>query len=263
MTALSVILIGWNVWKDLQPCLQSLLDACSGISYEIIYVDNGSKDGTLSHVRRQFPQVNLVENRKNLGVSKARNQGIRIAKGKYIWILDSDTVVNSAAIQEMLLYMDKHANVGICACRQEDKDGNVQNSYRPFPSISQKMKSALHHIFLKFNISVYGNLTNPYKIINEQPVEVDYVIGACQMIRKELFETIGLLDEKIFYGPEDADFCLRAKRAGWKTVYLPCIHIIHHYKRITTRKIFDKLTLYHIQALCYYFKKHKHDLSGK
>ncbi len=263
---LSIILIGWNDSGHLQQCIPSIREAARNIEHEIIYVDNGSSDGTLSFINRYFPEINILRNNKNLGVSKARNQGIRKASGDFIWILDSDTEVNRAALEDMLKYEKDHTDTGICACKLKDKDGNIQNSCRKFPTAKYKLKSAAHSILLKtgFISPSEKTLNYDYDISGSKALEVQYVIGACQLIKKEVIEQIGMLDEKIFYGPEDADFCLRAQEAGWKVVYLPYTSMIHHYQRVTTHRIFSKLTYIHIQSLIYFFKKHKgHDLLRK
>ncbi len=263
---LSVILIGWNSLNYLQQCLPSLEKSISDISHEIIYIDNASEDGTLSYISQNFSSIKYILNEKNVGVSKARNQGIRMASGQYVWILDSDTIVNPEAVKALFDYMSINPETGICTCKLLDDEGDIQNSFRKYPTISAKLKSALYGILKKMHIFVGKNDQDEYAydISENKAIEVDYVIGACQFIRHEVFDQIGLLDEKIFYGPEDADFCLRAHQAGWKIIYLPYINITHSYQRVTTRKIFGNLTFQHIKALIYYFIKHKgYGLSGK
>ena len=254
---LSVILIGYNSWHFLEKNLLSLAFLQQRKDTEIIYVDNASTDHTISEIARLYPNITVIQNTKNKGVSIARNQGIRKATGDYIWILDSDTEVSEIALDVMLAFMDEHPEAGLCGCKMYGQDGCVQSSCRKFPSITGKIKTGIRIISNKLKNRIDSSLKNDYDTDAKQPFEVDYVIGACQLIRKTAQERVGELDENIFYGPEDADFCLRLKQAGYKVFYLPQISIYHAYQRVSSHKIFSKLTWRHLQGLVYYFRKHR------
>ena len=256
---LSVIIIGHNSWHFLEKNLASLAFFEKDTETEIIYVDNASNDETVSEIERLYPAVRLFRNTANLGVSKARNRGIRAATGAYIWILDSDTEVSEHAINEMVTFMDNHPEAGICGCKMYGQDGNVQPSCRKFPTISGKLKTAIHIVAGKIGCNLYASFVrnNYYDTNADTPFEVDYLIGACQIIRKEAQDKVGELDEKIFYGPEDADFCLRMKKAGYKVYYLPQVSIYHAYQRAASQKIFSRLSWKHVQGLAYYFWKNE------
>jgi len=256
---LSIIIIGYNSWHFLEKNLASLKFLKNEQETEIIYVDNASKDNTIIEIKRLYPFIRILRNSKNMGVSKARNQGIREATGKYIAFLDSDTEVTKEAINEMVTFMDNNPGAGICGCKMYGQDGKVQPSCRKFPTISGKMKAGIRIIAGKLGYNIYATFAknNYYDTDVETPFEVDYLIGACQIIRKEAQEKVGELDEKIFYGPEDADFCLRMKKAGYKVFYLPQVSIYHAYQRISNNKIFSKQTRKHLLGLGFYFWKNR------
>lgn len=247
MMQLSIVIITWNQLSFLQECLRSLEPVMQREDVEVIVVDNGSKDGTCQFLTENYPQILFIQNNCNKGVAYARNRGLEIARGEKVLFLDNDTIVNKNAIYGMEAYLNEHPQVGLCACKLVDNNNQIQDSFKPFPGLWLKIKNVLG--------------IAPQKLTNMQtissPFEPVYVIGACQMIRHEVIERIGLLDEKIFYGPEDADYCLRIVAAGWKVMYLPQYTIIHHWRRATTKKIFSHLAWKHFCALCYFYAKYK------
>ena len=265
---LSIVIITCNTINFLHSCLTSLQNTLAGSDTELILVDNGSTDETISFIESHYPKTKLIKLAENKGVAYARNRGIEQAKGNYILLLDSDTISNHEAIIGMVRYMNENSEVGVCGCRLVSPKGAVQDSFKKYPAIGYKLNNLLIALsgrwgmkrwekrLLKQNEQhTYGN---PALIC--APFSPDYLIGACQMIRKEVFEEIGLLDEKIFFGPEDADFCIRAARRGWKIVYLPTSQIVHHWQRSTSKKLFSALTFKHIQALFYFYRKNRCEL---
>lgn len=251
---LSVILLSWNSEKHIVPCVSALFQSLEGIEHELIVVDNGSTDKS-TQLLLQYPNLLLIKNKSNLGVSKARNQAMKIASGEFVLLLDIDTVPNSAAIQSMLELIEKDVTIGVLGCKMKAEDGEVQHSARKFPAIRYKCINYLEEKGLKTNLNKAQFYLD--KINGNEAFEVDYVIGACQLIRHKAMKQVGLLDEKIFYGPEDADFCLRMKQLGWKVMYLPTVSIIHHYQRISNRSFFSKMNLIHMKSLLYYYRKHR------
>ncbi|MDR2916578.1 MAG: glycosyltransferase family 2 protein [Tannerella sp.] len=254
---LSVLLIGYNSWHFLEKNLHSLLFLKDRPDVEILYVDNASGDDSVSKIKALYPFVKVYANPGNLGVSKARNQALKKASGDYFWILDSDTEVNEAALDEMVTFMDSHTCAGICGCKMYGQDGTVQDSCRPFPSLKEKFMSGMRIVWNKLGGRRRDCPPISYDKTGNTPFEVDYVIGACQLIRREAQQRTGWLDEHIFYGPEDADFCLRMKQAGYKTYYLPQVSIYHAYQRISSHQVFSSTALQHIKGLIYYFWKHR------
>ncbi|MDR3194271.1 MAG: glycosyltransferase family 2 protein [Tannerella sp.] len=254
---LSVILIGYNSWHYLERCLASLRFLLDNPLVEVIYVDNASTDDSATETRRLYPQVKVIENRKNAGIAIARNQGLRIATGEYLWLLDSDTEVSATSLAAMLAFMDANPEAGLCGCRMYGQDGSVQESCRPFPTVGGKLRAAGRILVAKWKGTAVRSEPGGYDLNASRPFEVDYVIGACQLIRRIAKEIAGLLDEHIFYGPEDADFCLRVKQSGYRVYYLPHISIYHAYQRASSHRIFSKITFLHLQGLIYYFWKRR------
>ena len=256
MTKLSVIILTWNSEKHIAPCLDSLINAIDRLDYEIILVDNGSTDGSLKLLENYLSSnIHLIKNKKNVGVAKARNQAIQIAKGDFILILDVDTEVHERTIETLIQCIESDEKIGLCACKLVSPTGEVQQSCRKFPTLRYKIKNVL----ASKNINVEANKLQFYEqeMQGDKPFEVDYVIGACQLIRKKAMDEVGLLDEKIFYGPEDADLCLRMKQKGWKIIYVPTVTILHHYQQLSNKKLFSAMSYKHTKALIYYFWKHK------
>lgn len=265
---LSVVLLTWNSERHVPGCLISLLSNVDLGDTEIIIVDNGSEDDTVAIIKKQFPFVKLMQNEKNIGVAPGRNQGIRASQGDFILILDIDTCVHQGAIRTLVKYMEEHPEVGLCGPRLCFEDGSLQNSFRKFPLVQTK---ALRRINTKWAKNLlldeyYGidgsNVSNASGFLTG-PIDVDYVIGACQIIRRKIFDDVGLLDERIFYGPEDVDFCLRLWKKGWQVHYLPDAVVTHFEQRITKKRFFSSITLKHIYGLIYYFFKHRYLFSRK
>ncbi|MDR2764731.1 MAG: glycosyltransferase family 2 protein [Tannerella sp.] len=255
---LSAVIIGHNSWHYLERNLASLCFLLSDSQAEIIYVDNASTDATLREIRRLYPQITVLENGRNAGISIARNRGIRAASGEYVWLLDSDTEASETSLAAMLSFMDEHPEAGLCGCKMYGQDGRVQNSCRRFPTIGGKLQTAFRILArrLRGKASFSGTQDKRYDVNAARPFEVDYLIGACQLFRRTAQEKIGLLDEHIFYGPEDADFCLRMKQAGYKVFYLPHVSMLHAYQRASSHRIFSKINVHHLLGLTYYFLKH-------
>lgn len=248
MMKLSVVIICWNSLSNLKELFASLPDALEGLDSEVIVVDNGSTDGTEAWLKQCGISHSYMKLDRNYGVAAARNKGIEEASGRYVWLLDDDTIINLEAARGLVEYMDSHPDCGIAACTLRAPDGALQRSYKPFPGIGMKVRNMLGM-----------DSSDPYsaELAAGLPFEPTYVIGACQMIRRELFLKVGMLDSRIFYGPEDADFCLRVRKAGMHIAYLPNIEIIHKWKRITTRRPFSPIGRAHIRGLLHLYFKHR------
>jgi len=251
----SVVIISWKMKVLLERMLRTLFAHQGHLPMEVICIDNGSEDGTAEMVRAEFPQARLLVNNRNLGVAPARNQGIRLARGKYVAILDADLEFVEDALGPLVDLLERTPSLGITGCRLTFSDGTTQFNAKRFPSplalfarripwlrILGGAKALAHHEMHDWS--------------RQDTREVDYLIGACQIIRREIFDQVGLLDERIFYGPEDIDFCLRVRRAGWGIQWLHSVRIIHHEQRTTKRNPFSLISWRHYKALVYFFRKH-------
>ena len=165
--------------------------------------------------------------------------------------------MNKEAYYEMMKFMDENPDVGVCGCKLYGQDGVAQNSCKKYPTRKSFFKGLLRSLGKQVGLDIYPNAytESNYNMDQSQPFEVDYVIGACQLIRRKAQTKVGFLDEKIFYGPEDADFCMRIKQAGYRVMYLPMVSISHAYIRPSSTKFFSKLTWKRICGLFYFFNK--------
>jgi GT2 family glycosyltransferase len=254
---ISIIILNWNSMGFLEPCLASIQKVLHWPDTELIIVDNGSRDGSLEWLEANYPQANVIRNPVNRGVAPARNQALRIARGRYLLLLDVDTLVKPGALETLLKYMDAHPWVGICAPKLVSPEGRLQYSCRKFPTIWSKVLRRLPLAWASRQLDEEELKTWDHNGV----AEVEYVIGACQLVRRRALEEVGLLDEVIFYGPEDVDFCLRAWKRGWKVVYNGDAMIVHHELRVT-RRVFSRLTLHHLRGLVYFFIKHRYFFSA-
>ncbi len=251
---LSIVLLTWNATPYIRNCLDALLPQVPEQT-EIIVIDNGSRDNSAQIIRQEYPDVILIVNQTNIGVGPARNQGLRLAKGNYILILDIDTIVQPGAIHALLDSMDHDPSAGLAAAKLVDPDGNLQYTCRHFPTAWGKLGRQLPAMFqndwLKDEeLRAWDHRSSRY---------VGYVIGACQLIRRQAMEQIGLYDEHIFYGPEDVDYCLRMWQAGWRVLYNPQAVITHFERRITRKSPWrNPLFWIHLKGVLWYFWKHKY-----
>jgi GT2 family glycosyltransferase len=247
----SVIILTWNSQQVVDACLSSLAGGLSSYPFEVIVVDNGSHDQTLTILRERYPWVRVLCNEVNRGVAPARNQGIQLASGEYLILLDDDTVVQPGALDRLIAYMESAHEVGLCGPQLRTFEGHRHLSCRLFPTLSYKFVRRLPVAFAR-------RLTRAVEMADWDHAtirEVDYVIGACQIIRRTALLEVGLLDERIFYGPEDVDLCLRLHKAGWRVVYNPEAVVLHTERRVT-RSLFSFLGRQHLRGLLYYFWKH-------
>jgi hypothetical protein len=247
---LSIVILTWNSRALLEACLASLPAATRGVTSEVIVVDNGSRDGTWAALA-QHPECVAVRNATNRGVAPARNQGLRLARGAFVALLDVDTVVAPEAFAVLVRHLQSNAGVGLAGPRLVDAGGALQYSCRRFPTVVDKV---LRRLPERWGRAIRRDVE--LRAWDHASVrQVDYVIGACQVIRRHALERVGLLDERIFYGPEDVDLCLRMYRAGWQVTYVPQAEVTHLERRIT-RRVLSVLTVRHVFGLGYYFWKH-------
>ncbi len=226
MPVLSVLIVNWNVRDLLRRCLQSVIAHSSTVPLEIIVVDNGSTDGSGEMVRTEFPQVYLIANPDNRGFPAANNQGLAVARGRYVLLLNPDTEVMGAALETMVAFADAHPDVGVVGPQLLNPDGTVQSSRRRFPTLATALFEStwLQPCAPRRLLARYYVLDRPDNEIQD----VDWVTGAALMARREAIEQVGPLDEGFFMYSEELDWCRRFRRAGWRVVYLPTARIVHY-----------------------------------
>ena len=223
---LSIVIICWNDWKVIKDCLRSIFEATHEIQFEVIVSDNGSTDGSLDKIRRQFPEVIIVENRANLGFAKGNNAGIRVANGDYVLILNPDTLIHDGSLDRWVTFADRHPNVGAFGCRVHNPDGTYQRSARPFPTVSRCLMSALGFGFL--GLLTRHPLSEEYvSWQGDTERDVDWQSGCCIMFRADVLRSLGGFDEQFFYQWEEVDLCRRVHNAGYRIRFTPDAAITH------------------------------------
>jgi GT2 family glycosyltransferase len=231
----SVILVNYNVGTLIIQTLESLLASTDPqLDIEVFVVDNGSNDNSVSVIRQRFPFVKIIANVSNVGFARANNQVISLSLGRYILLLNPDTVLKEAAVDRIVNFMDTRPEVGICGPKVVLPDGRLDQACRrtfKTPSTYLYHGLGLNRVFTRS--PTFGRYYLSY-LDPDILTEVDSVIGAFLMIRREVVNRIGLLDERFFMYCEDEDWCFRAKQAGWKVVYNPEAEIIH-YKGSSSR----------------------------
>lgn len=252
---LSIIIVNYNTKDLLMQTIQSIIDTSKNINYEIIVSDNNSTDGSIEMVKEKFPQVKLIENKENLGFPKGNNVAIRQSKGRYILLLNSDTVVLEDCLSKCIGYMDVSKNIGVLGCKVVLKDGSLDHACKrgfPTPEASLFYILKLHKFFPKvekFNQYDLGCLDE------DKVSEVDSLMGAFMILRREVIEKVGLLDEQFFMYGEDIDWCYRIKQAGWQVVYYPEAKIIHYKGASSRKKPYKTLYEFH-RAMILFYNKH-------
>jgi GT2 family glycosyltransferase len=258
---LSIVIVSWNVREDLRECLQSLLreegSRLESGEIEIIVVDNASTDGTAEMVNLEFPQVKLLVNSQNLGYTKANNIGINHSRGKYILLLNPDTIVHQGALQALIDCAESHPEAGIIGAKLLNPDGSVQRSARSFPDIGAGLfrNTFLGRLFPN-NPFVRRYLLTDFGY--DEVREVDWVSGAAMLVRRDLIERIGGLDERFWAYCEDVDLCWRAWQAGYKVLFCPNAVITHKVGRSSDQRLVPSLIQHHKSMWLFYLKNYRH-----
>jgi GT2 family glycosyltransferase len=260
MADLSIIIVSWNVRDLLRECLDSLYKYTKDITFEVFVVDNASSDGSADMVRGLFPQVNLIENKQNLGFSKANNQAIRISKGRYVALLNPDTLFIEDVFSSLIKYADGHEKIGAIGPKILNRDmQTIQYSCaRRLPNLyfSFCYGTGLSRIFS--GKKIFGDITMPYWD-HKSSKYVEVLSGACMLVRKNAVDHIGLMDENQFMYADEIDWCKRFIDGGWDIYYYSTAQIVHFGGESSKQaKGFSKNEA--IKATWYYYKKHKGEM---
>jgi GT2 family glycosyltransferase len=247
---ISIIIVSWNTARFLENCLDSLLATPPTAPVEIWVVDNASTDDSPRMVREKFPQVHLIENRENAGFARANNQAIQRCMGKYVLLLNPDTLVKSGALQALVDFLEKTPEAGAAGARILNPDGSLQISSWPRPTLSRE----LWRLFHLDSLSPYAEYPLT-KWKTNQAQEVDLLLGACLLLRKDVLDQVGLLDENYFMYSEEIDLCFRMQRAGWHLFWVAHAQVVHFGGQSTQQVPTEMfLNLYHGKIK--YFRKH-------
>ena len=222
----SIIIVNWNTRDVLRECLASVYRNVLDLSCEVIVVDNGSSDGSDKMVREDFNQVILINNKENKGFAAANNQGIRIAKGRYILLLNSDTIILGDVISKTIKFADSNPKAAVVGCQILNIDRTIQHSCFMFPSITNMILSSTY-LYKIFPRNKYLGRERMTWWDHSDFREVDVLTGCYLLVRRESIGQVGVLDEQFFIYAEETDWCWRFKRAGWKCIFAPVGQIIH------------------------------------
>ncbi len=251
----SVIIVNYNT-KDLTAnCIRFVYASKTIYSFEIILVDNASSDGSIEEIRASFPDVRIIANKENVGFGRANNQAAEIALGRYLYVLNSDTEIEKDVIDKIVCYGDLNQNAGIIGTKVIFPNGQLQENYYKFPSLSSE--------FIFFTLGIIKSKAwflfqlNKYKSypLNE-PFEVDVISGCSMFVRRQVYEEVGLFDINFFMYYEDSEFCHRVKNSGYKCIYFPLTVVKHIHKGSASKNDENfKLLLSCFKGACLYFTK--------
>lgn len=244
---ISIVIVNWNTRALLLDCLASVFALVREMRFEVFLVDNASSDGSVEAVREQYPQVNIIQNEKNLGFAAANNKALRIMQGKYALLLNTDTVLTEGSLATLLRYMENHEEVGMACGQLLNADGSKQNSIANFPSLLGLLcnETVLRLLFPRRFPSKRQEYT--------EPIEVESCIGACLMVRKAAMDAVGLLDERYFFFMEETDWAFAMHKAGWKSCFVPDARIYHLQGQSAGHNVKARIMFY--RARYQYFRK--------
>jgi N-acetylglucosaminyl-diphospho-decaprenol L-rhamnosyltransferase len=255
MIDVSIVIVNWNVRDLLRRCLHSITRYPVS-SFEVIVVDNASADGSVDMVRVEFPAVRLVVNSENRGFPGAINQGISLARGRYVLLLNPDTELVRNALGTMVAFADEHPYVGVVGPQLLNADGSVQSSRRRFPTLATAFFEStwLQPYALRRLLERYYVGDQP----DDRVQDVDWLMGAALMARREAIEQVGPMDERFFMYSEELDWCRRFREAGWRVVYLPTAQVHHHEGKSSEQVLPARHIHFQTSKVRYFRKYHGH-----
>lgn len=254
MMDLSIVVVTYNVRDLLQRCLESLSGGAPDRSLEVLVVDNGSNDGTDEMMRRDFPEVVFIRNQTNRGFTAANNQATARARGKAVLYLNPDTEVTPGALEAMLSYLEANPDVGVVGPWLTYPNGQTQPSRRRFPTpLTAMVESTLVQRWWPRCPAVARYFVTDRPATEAQ--NVDWLVGACLLVRREVVDAVDGFDERFFMYSEELDLCLRIRQRGWRVAYLPEARVIHHEGRSSEQNLARRSQNFN-ESKCRYFEKH-------
>ena len=224
---LSIIIVNWNSRLYLEKCISSIVSETCGLQYEIIVIDAGSFDGCDQMLRETFPQVRFIQSDKNIGFAKANNMAFRVSKGACLLFLNPDTELSGPAINVMYENLQRIPRAGAVGCKLLNSDRTVQTScIQSMPTILNQLLDS-EYLRAKWPKSVLWGISPLYES-NAEPKVVEAIVGACVMLKRKVFEQVGLFSEDYFMYAEDIDLCYKIRQAGYTNYYIPDVTMIHH-----------------------------------
>jgi GT2 family glycosyltransferase len=251
----SIVIVNWNTRELLGNCLASIISETRKATYEIIVVDNASADGSASMCEQDFPRVTLIANKANRGFAAANNQGMAIAAGRYILLLNPDTIVLEQAIDRCVTYADHRPDIGVVGCQVLEADGKIQQTGFCFPSPWTLFLtlSGLPRLFPHVRFFSQPQLGSWNR---QSERDIDVISGMFMLVRRDAIRDVGFMDESYFVYAEETDWCFRFHQAGWRRVFYPGAQIIHiDGGGKSTSQVNVKMLVQLQKSLMIYFRK--------
>ena len=255
---LSIIILNYKTAGLVRQCLRGIFSNPPQATYEVIVVDNASNDSCLERVAQEFPQTKRVKLAVNRGYAAGNNAGLRLAQGEYVLILNPDITVLKGNLDQLIRFMDSQPKVGLAGPRLVNPDGSLQYSAYRFPSFWLPL----------FRRTFLGSLPSSRKLLAHYQMfdwdhranqPVDWLLGACLIVRRSALNKVGLLDERYFLYVEDTDWCRRFWQAGWQVFYIAEVEFVHFHERLSAQAsfggLFSRVTWVHIASWLKYFRK--------
>jgi GT2 family glycosyltransferase len=258
-TEISFIIVNWNTKELTSQAISSIYKFTKGFSFEIIVVDNNSNDRSQEEIKKKFPKVKLIENRENYGFAKANNQGIKISKGEFVFLFNSDAYLMDDSLKDLLIRAREIKNLGAIGPQIVNEDRSIQQSVGFIPGLLQMF------LWMSFIDDLpYGDYLNPYHVDHDRfykkEKEVGWLTGAALMIPKKVIEKVGPLDDNIFMYGEDFEWCYRIRKANYKIYFSPTAKIVH-IGQGSSKKISKNAIVGEYKGIIYFYKKHKSKFS--
>lgn len=250
---LSIVIVNWNTREILRECLESVFESPGGRAAQVIVIDNASDDGSAEMVAERFPQVLLLRNTENRGFAAANNQGFEQATGRHVLLLNSDTLVHGDVLAASVAWLDAHPDVAAMGCRVLNPDGTMQRTCSMYPSVLNQalMASGLWKLSWPRFLGRYQ--MSHWQRDSERDVEV--ISGCYLLVRREVIDSVGMLDESFFFFGEETDWCRRMRDAGWRLVFSP-VGEITHYGSVSARKLNHRRDVMLTEAKVHLHRKH-------
>lgn len=257
---LSVVIVNWNTRQMTCDCIRSVLAHADGLAVEVVLVDNGSDDGTVDAVRREFPGVVVVANSENLGFAAANNAGCAVARGRFLLLLNSDTLIRDRALQFARDTLSADDSIGCLGVRLLNRDGSLQPSILRYPSLRRNAMNRLLRLVPGKGAWKHRYGSPAVDLDHDRAHEVEYVRGAFMAIPRDVFAAVGGFDTRFFMYGEEADLCLRIRGLGRRVVYRPDAEIVH-FGGGSSAAISDLSFERRIRSQLLFVAKHSHPLS--
>ena len=253
----SVVIVNWNAGATLRRCIRALCGSDGGEPQQVILVDNASTDGSLAGLESTYPVIEIIRNERNIGFARAVNQGLRAARHQLVLVLNPDVILFSSAMARLVEFMVANPDVAVAGARLMDPDGAVQGSARRDPDGWTVLFGRSAPLTRLFPGNPLSRREMPALSVDvTDPVQVDWLSGACLIMRRSAWEQVGPLDERFFLFWEDADWCLRCRRAGWGVYYVPAARGTHFVGVSQAGRRLGSVLDFHLSAYRYY-RKHR------